>query len=317
MQAQRSINTRPTGSVRRVYPYGLLRLVYCARCEHIALTEDNPRRRSRLSGTNTDKPRYRHKEGVRCGCKRRSVDAKQLEDDFLRLVQLLTLKPEAHQLMLDLAMGASSDVTDAEDLEREKRAAIAVLKQQLVNLLDLYKNAVISAEEYYRDKQDRERQITFWEARTTDIQKKSVELERVMVAFSQVLDLWGSADSDGRTLLARGLFQYVVFDLDKQQIVDFRLHPWADQYLMLRADLYGGDDGADMDSLDDEFEGKENRFTTGSSDEAVVSPNGLYHRCFTLSIRRVRILVLVQAPTKGDEAIRPGFQPEIDYALAV
>ena len=164
VQAQRSVNKRPTGSVRRVYPYGLLRLVYCAHCEHIALTENNPRRRSRLSGTNTDKPRYRHAEGIRCDCKRRSVDAKLLEDDFMRLVQLLTLKPEAHQLMLDLALGANSgDTTDAEDLEREKHAAIAVLKQQLANLLDLYKNAVIPAEEYYRDKEDRERQIVFWE----------------------------------------------------------------------------------------------------------------------------------------------------------
>ena len=57
----------------------------------------------------------------------------------------LTLKPEAHQLMQEAAMGADGDATDAQDLEREKRAAIAVLKQQLANLLDLYKNAVISA----------------------------------------------------------------------------------------------------------------------------------------------------------------------------
>ncbi len=239
VQAQRSMVIRPSGSVRRVYPYGLLRLVYCAHCERIAFKEDNPRRRSRLSGTNTDKPRYRHAEGVRCGCKRRSVLAEQIEDDFLRLVQLLTLKPEAHDLMLELAMGEKSNPADSENLEREKRAAIAVLKQQLANLLDLYKNAVITAEEYYRDKEDRERQIAFWEARTTDLQKKAVELERVMVAFSQLLDLWQSADSDGRSVLARGLFQYIVFDLDKQQIVDFRLHPWADQYLILRADLYG------------------------------------------------------------------------------
>lgn len=75
VQEQRSITTRPTGSVKRVYAYGLLRLVYCAHCEKIAFKEDNPRRRLRLGGTNTDKPRYRHAEGVQCGCKRRSIDA--------------------------------------------------------------------------------------------------------------------------------------------------------------------------------------------------------------------------------------------------
>src|SRR5690606_24170456 len=57
VQEHRSMTTRPTGSVERVYPYGLLRLLYCASCEQIALDEDNPRRRSRLSGTNMDRPR--------------------------------------------------------------------------------------------------------------------------------------------------------------------------------------------------------------------------------------------------------------------
>jgi len=151
VQAQRSVNKRPTGSVRRVYPYGLLRLVYCAHCEHIAFKEDNPRRRSRLSGTNTDKPRYRHAEGVRCGCKRRSVDARQLEADFLRLVQLLTLKPEAHDLMLTLAMGANSNPTEKKT-GTQKRAAIAVSSSSLSICSTCTKNAVIPAEEYYRTK---------------------------------------------------------------------------------------------------------------------------------------------------------------------
>lgn len=42
---------------------------------------------------------------------------------------------------------------------------------------------------------------------------------------------------------------------------------------MLRADLYGGDDGGNSGS-DDGNEGNENRSTTLSSDEAVVDPNG-------------------------------------------
>ncbi len=43
--------------------------------------------------------------------------------------------------------------------------------------------------------------------------------------------------------MARMLFEYVVYDLDRQQIVDFRLKPWADRYLVLRASLYGDDEG--------------------------------------------------------------------------
>jgi DNA invertase Pin-like site-specific DNA recombinase len=292
VQEQRSMTIRPSGSKQRVYPYGLLRLVYCARCEQIALNEDNPKRRSRLSGTNTDRPRYRHAEGVHCGSKRRSIDAKQLEDDFLRLVQLLTLTPEAHHLMLELAMKAGHEITDAETLEQEKRAAVALLKQQLVNLLDLYKNAVISAEEYYRDKTDRERQMTFWEGRTTDTQKKELELERVIAAFSQLLDQWNDTDSDGRSLLARSLFQYLVFNLDKQQFVDFRLHAWADQYLMLRADLYTdeADENKENNGSDGGFEGNKNRFTNVSRDEAIYDPNGTRTRVLALKGLRPRPL---------------------------
>ena len=38
------------------------------------------------------------------------------------------------------------------------------------------------------------------------------------------------------------LFDYVVYDLDQRQIVDFRLKPWADRYLVLRIDLDGNED---------------------------------------------------------------------------
>ncbi|MBK9745787.1 MAG: recombinase family protein [Chloroflexi bacterium] len=271
VQERRSVTTRPTGSVPRVYQYGLLRLIYCAHCEQIAQQENNPKRRSRLSGSNMGKPRYRHAEGVQCGCHKRTVLAQEIEADFLRLAQALTLKQDNLNLMLELAARTQSDSVDEKDLEQEKRAAIANLKQQLANLLDLYKNAVIPPEDYWRDKEDRERQIAFWENRTTDLKRKALEFERVLVAFSQLVDLWDKADSDERTSLARGLFQYLVYDLDKQQIVDFRLHPWADQYLILRAELYeteGGETGNEVDT------GNENRPIADESDGAVHDPNG-------------------------------------------
>jgi len=129
------------------------------------------------------------------------------------------------------------------------------------------------------------------------MQKKAIEFERVMAGFSQLLDLWQTANSDSRSGLARGLFQYIVVDLDTQQIVDYRLHPWADQYLIARADLYGGDDDTGFGSIydaddedenaedngsDTDFEGNKNRFTDVLSDEAVHDPNGYWNRTFTL-----------------------------------
>ena len=36
----------------------------------------------------------------------------------------------------------------------------------------------------------------------------------------------------------RHLFDYIVFDLDKQCIVDFRLKAWADQFVVSRVALH-------------------------------------------------------------------------------
>lgn len=38
-------------------------------------------------------------------------------------------------------------------------------------------------------------------------------------------------------------FEYIFYDLDSQQIVDFRLKHWADRFLVLRAELYQNEDG--------------------------------------------------------------------------
>ena len=38
--------------------------------------------------------------------------------------------------------------------------------------------------------------------------------------------------------LAHSLFDYIVYDLDAQRIVDFRLKPWADRFLTIRAGIY-------------------------------------------------------------------------------
>src|SRR5690606_22261549 len=46
----------------------------------------------------------------------------------------------------------------------------------------------------------------------------------------------------------RSLFEYVVYDLDKQRIVDFRLKGWADRFLVLRTALYDDSEQSGSDS---------------------------------------------------------------------
>jgi hypothetical protein len=47
-----------------------------------------------------------------------------------------------------------------------------------------------------------------------------------------------STKSTSTVVLTRMLVEYIVYDLDTQRITDFRLKPWVDRFLVLRASLY-------------------------------------------------------------------------------
>lgn len=68
--------------------------------------------------------------------------------------------------------------------------------------------------------------------------------------------------------MARNLFSYIVYNLDTQRIVDFRLKPWADRFITLRAALYSESNGDVSVSI----KGKG------------VTPTGLQHTRCTLSL---------------------------------
>jgi hypothetical protein len=103
VQYERSGRPRDHGVNRNVHVYALNGMAYCAHCEKLAAKHNNPKLRSRLSG---DKLRYRHKNGVICGCTNKSVPGQQYEADFGRLIKLLTIKPDALSLMTELAIQA-------------------------------------------------------------------------------------------------------------------------------------------------------------------------------------------------------------------
>ena len=48
---------------------------------------------------------------------------------------------------------------------------------------------------------------------------------------------WRQADDEMRRALAHGLFDHIVYDLDTQRIVDFRLKPWAQLLMQLKIAL--------------------------------------------------------------------------------
>lgn len=212
--------------------------MYCAHCERIAQQENNSKRRSRIPAATLDKPRYRHVGGKQCGCRNRSVTALKLEEEFSRLIKLFSLKEDLLSRMLDLALQVEVTHLNHEDIEREKANEIAKLKRRLAANKELYGMGDIDRDTYVQTRDEIQRLLAHWEAKTTEAEKKALELANCLSAFNELTELWDHASGEQRIRLARGIFEYIVFDLDQQRIVDFRLHPWADQYLILRGELY-------------------------------------------------------------------------------
>jgi hypothetical protein len=177
------------------------------------------------------------------------VTAGEIESDFGRLVKLLAVRHDALGLMTELAIQVDKlrnpQNTDV-DPEAEKREAIAVRMRRIDAAINLYSDGVISREEYLRRVELNKREITYWEARTTESEKAALELAMCMEAVEKLARLWDAGDDEDKQGMARSLFSYIVYDLDIRRIVDFRLKPWADRFLVLRTALYDTDSGEDL-----------------------------------------------------------------------
>jgi hypothetical protein len=139
------------------------------------------------------------------------------------------------------------------ELEKQRQRAIAKCKRRIENNLHLFRDGTISREEYLSAKQKAEEEIQAWEARTTDRQKIAIELQTCIAFLDHAMHLWAEASDQDRQGLVRMLFEYVIYDLDQKQITRFKLKPWADRFLVLRASLYEQEnkDGTDNDAVKD------------------------------------------------------------------
>jgi hypothetical protein len=243
VQEKRSATMRPRGSVQAAHPYALVRLLYCAHCERAAQHHRNSNLRSRLSGHNRRGDlRYRHAEGVSCGSKTRSVSVAVIENEFRLLIAQLTLNPESLDLLVELAIRSEhGDEVEAltGTLEQQKQAAIAKCRRRIAAAKSVYLDGDMTREDYLKIKEQNEREITHWQARTTETEKAALELRMCMQVVNQMVELWDGSNDEDRQQMAHMLFDSVVYDLDQRHIVDFRLKPWADRYLVLRTDFYG------------------------------------------------------------------------------
>jgi DNA invertase Pin-like site-specific DNA recombinase len=252
VRRKRSIR-RPVndGLKKESYPYPLAGITYCAHCEGLARKHGDASLRSRLGGwTSNDgkTKRYRHKNGVKCGCTNRSVICEAYEADFVRLLKLLVVKTDEIDLMTELGIQAANkfqQIKDEQDIEAQKRAAIALCRRRIDAAVTLYGDGRITKEEYRRRVEQNEREIAHWEARTSETERIAIELMLCIEAVEKIASLWEVSDDEDRRGMARNLFSYIVYDLDTRRIVDFRLKPWADRFVTLRGALYNEENNVD------------------------------------------------------------------------
>ena len=249
-QVRRQRTIRRVGSYGvkpNAYPYPLQGLVYCAHCERLSKEHDNPKLRTRLGGhTSNDgnTHRYRHRLGANCGCTNRSVKVEVIEADFARLLRLLTVDTTRINLLTELGIQLTqlNQAGDELDLEAQKRAAIGICKRRIEAAIVLFGEGRIDKDEYRRRVEENEREMAHWQARTSETEKIGLELAVCLEAVDKIAKLWEGDNDEDKQGLARSLFHYLVYDLDTQRIVDFRLKPWADRFITLRGRLYEEDD---------------------------------------------------------------------------
>ncbi|MBZ0282460.1 MAG: hypothetical protein K8L97_17090 [Anaerolineae bacterium] len=178
------------------------------------------------------------------------------------------MNADAIDLMAALAVESRFDNLDGSndaEFEEQKRVNLAKHRRAVKNNMLLFQSGDIDDAEYFRQKDFHERQIVYWESRTSDRQKITLELTTCREMVKRIQQFWDITTGEDRRILAQSLFDEVVYDLDARRIVDFRIKAWAEPFLELRAALYADDMGEEM----------KNRFNSGvSSDGSYFSPNG-------------------------------------------
>jgi hypothetical protein len=219
-----------------VYP--LSKLVYCAHCERIVRETGNSSARSHLTGKtgNTTTRRYRHDTERRCTARGRSVKADLLERDFLYLLKSLTINPEALPMMAQ-ALEHYNSHNRPEDQITAIQAEIAHWQQRARNADLLFEKARISEADWKDAIETADHEIARLQAQIAERNEAEIALNLTMEMVANLVDNWTQANDEIRRTFAHSLFEYLVYDLDARQIVDFKLKPWAELLMQLKITL--------------------------------------------------------------------------------
>lgn len=228
-----------------VYP--LSRLVYCAHCERLAQEAGDNSKRAYLTGKTGNKPesrRYRHNTERRCPAKHRSITADVLEQDFLRILERIAVREEALPLLVEAVEHFTRD-NRQEERKNAIQAEIAYWRQRAQNADTLFFRARISELDWQDTLETADREIARLQALSAEQVEAEIALRLTTEMISNLVQHWHQGSAQDRRGLAHSLFEYLVYDLDTQQITDFKLKPWAELLMQLKVTL---DDSGDSEA---------------------------------------------------------------------
>ena len=254
IRQKRTTEPRRTRTHNVKVPYPLSVVAHCYRCDQ--QSETLAGRTATLQGytTSSGARRYRHSAGMTCGCRKRSVLESVIDREFERILDNLIVKPEYMELMERIVLQEVSRFTeqpDAADLEQQKAEAIAQCRHRLERSRFLYMEGDISKEEYIHVRETNEQEIAHWQARTVHQQQVLIEMVTVLGTLTNLKRVWYDGTAEDKRGLVNAVFESLYFDLDTDRIVDFRLKPWADQYLVVCATMLVEQHGNEPQNFED------------------------------------------------------------------
>lgn len=215
-------------AVGRIYP--LSGLLYCAACESEANRQGNDKLRTTLGGHHGRS--YTHPGKLYCGVVKKSVRCDRIEAAFLDLLMSLgvNLNAKAALRFSDVTVPSEQDETV---IEQRRVEAVGRCKQRIQAAVDLYAQTLISRQEFYRRIEENERELVMLETGTGDVSELGMRTALCVQALETLKRVWQSGNDEDKRGGARQLFDWLIYDLDAQQITDFQLKLWARDVLEL------------------------------------------------------------------------------------
>jgi hypothetical protein len=123
------------------------------------------------------------------------------------------------------------------------KAEISHWWQRAKNADLLFSKARITEDARHESVENAEHDIARLQTRIAQYHETEMSLKLTTEMVENLVHNWNQANAEMRRALASSIFEYLVYDLDARQIVDFKLKPWAELLMQLKLTL--DDDGDD------------------------------------------------------------------------